>query len=124
MRVLGAVCLCAAACSDSSGIPAAESACLDTADAVAKAAQRCGMDYKATYDGFVISAANGSCSNVVSVRDEAALRNVCLPSIAAESCSDLFAGTLDPSCQGQLLHSIGAPMPAPLPAFAGVDFSE
>lgn len=79
-------------------------ACLDLADAVAKAAQRCGQDYQANYTAFVQNAANGNCTNIVAVRDEASLRAVCLPKFATITCADLLAGKIDASCVGQLQH--------------------
>src|SRR5262245_34410450 len=63
-------------------------ACLDTADAVAKAAQRCGQDYKANYDAFIQTGAGGQCSNIVQIRDEPTLRNTCLPSMIKIPCPD------------------------------------
>jgi hypothetical protein len=88
----------------SSGSASAAQACADTADAVAKAFQRCGQDYQASYDGFVKAATGGTCSNVVSIRDEASLRETCIPSLNNASCADLNAGKLDDSCRGQLQH--------------------
>ena len=81
-----------------------EQACLDTADAVAKAAQRCGGDYQANFDAFVKNAALGNCANVIQVRDEAALRQTCIPSFTTIQCPALTAGTLDPTCKSQLVH--------------------
>jgi hypothetical protein len=75
--------------------------CQDTADAVAKAAQRCGQDYKANYDAF--TAQFDGCASVKAVRDEASLRATCLPSLATITCEDLNATKLDDTCKGQLL---------------------
>lgn len=83
--------------------PAAQ-ACEDTADAVAKAAERCGGSYQANYDAFVQAAVGGNCNNTVSVRDRAALYDTCIPSFATISCADLTAGNIDATCRDQLLH--------------------
>jgi hypothetical protein len=104
------------ASSGGAGTSGPAQACLDTADATAKATQRCGQDYKMNYDAFINIVAKGNCSNVTQVRDEAALRGVCLPSLAAISCPDLMAGKLDASCKGQLLRP-AAFSPALAPAF-------
>jgi len=93
--------------SSGGGTPLTIKACEDAADAVAKAAQRCGQDYQASYDGFVQGAAGGSCSNVVSIRDETALRQTCLPSLSTVSCEDLMAVKLDASCKAQLQRPAG-----------------
>jgi hypothetical protein len=85
-----------------SGTEPPEQACLDTADAVGKAAQRCGLDYQKNYDAFVQTAAGGDCENVVRVRDENALRSTCFTSLQSVSCEDLKAAKLDASCQAQL----------------------
>jgi hypothetical protein len=77
-------------------------ACEDTADAVAKAAQRCGQDYQANYKAFIQAGAGGNCSNVVSIRDETELRQSCLPSLATISCEDLLAAKISASCNAQL----------------------
>jgi hypothetical protein len=77
--------------------------CEDTADAVAKAAERCGSDYQTNYDAFVDAATGGKgCSAIVSIRDETALREKCIPYFTDVSCEDLSAGTLDESCRQQL----------------------
>jgi hypothetical protein len=79
-------------------------ACLDTADAVAGAAERCGGDYQANYDAFIDGAAEGDCSNIVEVRDAGELYDECFPSLEAIACEDLLAGDLDASCREQLLR--------------------
>jgi hypothetical protein len=83
-------------------------ACVDTADAVAKAAVRCSNGsqaaYQPNYDQFIKDAANGDCNNIVSVRDENALRNTCIPSFATVPCADLQAGNIDGSCKAQLVR--------------------
>jgi hypothetical protein len=85
------------------------------ADAVAKRAVACNdtcvtdaggptpCTYQQEHDGFIIAAANGDCKNITAIRDEAALRNTCLPSLQTISCADLKAPNLDPSCKMQLL---------------------
>ena len=84
--------------------------CADTADAFAKAAQRCGSDYQASYNAFVGSF--GGCDKVVSIRDEASLRGTCLPSFSTISCADLTNAAIDATCKGQLLttKSFDAPI--------------
>jgi hypothetical protein len=83
-----------------------QQACLDTAKAVATAAQRCGQDYTANYNAFISSVAQGDCANIVQVRDETSLRGTCIPSFSTISCADLTAtpAKLDPTCSAQLLH--------------------
>lgn len=81
-----------------------EKACADTADAIAKAAQRCGEQYSASYDAFVATAAAGSCGNIVRARDELALRGTCFPALGAATCDDLRAGKIDVSCTAQLIR--------------------
>jgi hypothetical protein len=85
-------------------------ACNDTADAVAKAAQRCGSDYQSNYNAFVNAV--GTCEKIVQIRDETSLRSTCLPSLSTISCTDLMAGNLDASCKGQLLKSMSVETPA------------
>jgi hypothetical protein len=92
--------------------PAAEKACLDTADAVARAAVRCGCtapdagksncDYQTNYDAFIKTASGGSCKNIRRVRDEASLRNKCIPSLGTVSCADFLANRIDATCIDQL----------------------
>ena len=82
-------------------------ACLDMANAVAVAAERaCGQDYQTNYDGFVQSAANGNCQNIIQVRDESSLRSECMPWLAAATCAELSDPAAFPAaCKDQLLHS-------------------
>lgn len=91
--------------SDDGGNPAAAQACRDSADAVATAAERCGLDYQANYDAFVATAAKGDCKNIVRVRDEAALYDVCIPFVAEMTCEQLQNPSiaLPSECMGQLL---------------------
>lgn len=88
----------------------ASQTCADTADAFAKAAQRCGSDYQASYNAFVGSF--GGCDKVVSIRDEASLRGTCLPSFSTITCADLTNAAIDATCKGQLLttKSFDAPI--------------
>lgn len=105
MLLVAGVALSLAACADEDDAPSAqETACLDSADAFAKAAARCGLDYAEERDGFIRAAANGDCANIVMVRDEKALRNTCIPSLSTISCDDLLAINLDPTCRSQLLR--------------------
>jgi hypothetical protein len=85
------------------------------ADAVAKRAVACNdmcvadaggpvpCTYQNEHDSFIINAANGDCKNIVKIRDEAGLRNTCLPSLQNISCADLKSANLDPTCKQQLL---------------------
>jgi hypothetical protein len=102
--------LVAAACSswDTGTEPGngAELACLDTIEAFARAAERCGDDYKATYDALLQRNANGDCKNVRTIRDEAALRKTCLPFTKTQSCDDRRNGVIDPSCAEQLQRAL------------------
>jgi hypothetical protein len=101
--------LATAACSDddsssssgAAGKTGPAKACEDMADAVAKAAVRCGQTYQANYDAFTNQV--GGCANIKSVRDESGLRNTCMPSLGTISCEDLRAAKLDETCKAQLL---------------------
>ena len=84
----------------------AEQACLDTIEAFARAAERCGAEYKTTYDELLARNANGDCKNVRTIRDEAALRKTCLPFMQTQSCKDLHDGFVDPSCAAQLQRAL------------------
>lgn len=77
-------------------------ACLDTADAFAKAAMRCGGDYAAEHAAFIKDLAGGDC-NAVTIRNVAELRNRCFPSLATISCTDLMQQRFDPSCAEQIV---------------------
>lgn len=78
-------------------------ACNDHADAVAKAAKRCGQDYEANRQAFIKNAAMGDCANIT-VREMKQLRNTCIPSFDEIECSDLRAGKNDSSCASQLQY--------------------
>jgi hypothetical protein len=86
---------------------ASEKACLDTIDALARAAERCGGNYQANYDAALKNAADGDCKKVVSIRDEAALRGTCFTSLQAISCPDFMAAKLDATCKAQLQRPAG-----------------
>jgi hypothetical protein len=98
--------LAAAACSSwDTGTPterAGERACLDTCEALARAAERCGLEYRRAYEQALADVANGDCKNVTTVRDEASLRRACLPALATEDCGKVEANDHDPSCSKQL----------------------
>lgn len=95
-----------AACSSwDTGTPSGregERACLDTVEALARAAERCGLEYRRVYDEELAAVAAGDCKNVMSVRDEDKLRNVCLPSLATEDCKKIAANEHDEACSKQL----------------------
>jgi hypothetical protein len=86
----------------------AEQACLDTADAYGDMCARCfpadPSAYSSCYDA-ILQGVNGSCRQVVNVRDVEELYNQCLPWTEQVSCAALSSPTfaLDSSCQGQLL---------------------
>jgi hypothetical protein len=100
------VALAVAACSSwDTGTPegrVGERACLDTCEALARAAERCGDEYLRAYDRALADVADGDCKNVTSVRDEPQLRKVCLPALAVEPCSKVQANEHDPACSKQL----------------------
>jgi hypothetical protein len=84
----------------------AEQACLEMIDTFARAAERCGAEYKPTYDELLMRNANGDCKNVRTLRDEAALRKTCLPFVRTQSCTDQHDGLIDPSCAAQLQRAL------------------
>ena len=86
------------------GVSAAGQACLDTADAFAGAAMRCGGDPVAERKAFINNLANGDCDSV-SIRDEAELRSGCIPSFATIGCDDLKNQRFAPSCAEQIIRS-------------------
>ena len=74
-------------------------ACLDFADALAKAAQRCrASSYQVSYDKY----ARELCGTAVGIRDETSLRAECIPSLGELECSRVLAGDLDGSCRSQI----------------------
>jgi hypothetical protein len=90
--------------SDSGATTAAGQACLDTADAFAKAAQRCGADYTAQRNATIRDLANGDCESVT-IRNEAELRGLCFASLARISCADLTNQRFAPSCAEQIIRT-------------------
>jgi hypothetical protein len=85
----------------------AEQACNATLEAYARAAERCGEDYKTAYDTLLQANAAGDCKNVRSIRDERALRETCIPFVLALSCEEQANGKTDPSCARQLQRTAG-----------------
>ena len=79
-----------------------EKACLDVVEALARAGERCSLEYARIYDQILHDVANGDCKNVMSIRDEALLRDVCLPALATEACPKVTSGDHDASCSKQL----------------------
>lgn len=77
-------------------------ACVDTANAVAFAAQRCGELFADAFQAFVQAAAGGDCKNVKSIRDANALYTQCIPWIQKAKCADLQSGNLPDTCLSQL----------------------
>jgi len=77
-------------------------ACADTIEAFARTAERCGEDYRTTYDALVQRDAKGDCKNVSSIRDEFALRTRCIPFVQSLSCEDMAAGKTELACARQL----------------------
>lgn len=102
-----------AACSSwDTGTPPAdgpEKVCRTTIETFARAFERCGADYQSTYDSFLIHQADGDCKNVRSIRDEAALRATCLPSVMSAPCDDLLNGKTDATCAKQLVRTASVP---------------
>ena len=80
----------------------AELACIDTVEALARAAERCGAEYQRTHDMVLRDVANGDCKNVKAIRDEALLRSVCLATLRTDPCTQVLAGQHDPACSAQL----------------------
>ncbi len=83
---------------------AAGKACLDMAQAYAQVGARCGDTYEGAGTKFVNTLAGGDC-NSVSIRNEAELRNQCIPSFASLSCSDYVNGRFAPACAEQIIRS-------------------
>lgn len=79
-----------------------ELACAETVEAYARAAERCGQDYKTAYDELLRENAAGDCKNVRTIRDEPSLRQRCIPFIQSLTCKELADGKADPSCSRQL----------------------
>jgi len=82
---------------------AAGRACLDTADAFAKAQVRCsGGDLTAARTAFIRTLANGDCETVT-IRNERELRTGCIPVLATISCDALTNQRFPPACAGQIV---------------------
>ena len=92
------------AATDSGVATAAGKACIDTADAFAKAQVRCGAtDYAAAKAAVIRDLANGDCDSVT-ILDEAQLRRNCLPALATISCTALANQQFPPACAGQIIR--------------------
>lgn len=92
------------AATDSGVATAAGRACVDTADAFAKAQVRCGAtDYAAAKAAVIRDLANGDCDSV-SILNEAQLRASCLPALAVIRCADLANQQFPPACAGQIIR--------------------
>lgn len=89
---------------DSGATTAAGQACLDTADAFAKASARCGGDYTAARKAAIRDLASGDCDSVT-IRNEAELRRQCFPALASIGCADLTNQRFAPSCAEQIVRS-------------------
>jgi hypothetical protein len=108
----GLVMLAGGCSSSSSGNQSTVTDCVDTASAVANAMVRCKLStYQEAKAQFVDGVAAGNCDNVESVRDEAALRATCIPSLETISCNDLSGNRLDPSCTNQFARTSQAETP-------------
>ncbi len=85
--------------------PSTTQDCLDVEKAVTDAATRCGFTPAEVQelDSAFLQKINGSCTNVVDIRDESSLRTQCIPSFQTMTCNTFTSGTWDPSCKGQLL---------------------
>lgn len=89
---------------DSGVATAAGKACVDTADAFAKAQVRCGAsDYAAAKAAVIRDLANGDC-DTVTIRNETELRTGCFPALASIRCADLANQQFPPSCAGQIVR--------------------
>jgi hypothetical protein len=114
MRLVVAVALVVIGCGATRSDP--EQACVDAADAAAKAGARCGWDEGQTRTNFISEAAAGSCKNIVAVRDEMELRTTCFNWLATTSCTNITRYSfmvgqpqpLDASCVHQLIRGADA----------------
>ena len=78
--------------------------CCDLGKALAGVAVRCdGANQKTAFQQFEQQAAGGSCKHAQGLRDEVALRNVCLPWIGTATCEEVRAGLPD-ACVNQVVH--------------------
>lgn len=79
-------------------------ACEEMASAIAEASERCeDNDRAVAYQSYLEYAVNGSCHNVVGIRDNVALQNDCIPALSSIECSAFIRGTLSPACKDQLI---------------------
>jgi hypothetical protein len=93
------------ATADGGAATAAGKACLDTADAFAKAQVRCGaIDYAAARAAVIRDLANGDCESVT-IRKESELRAGCLPALATLSCANLANQRFPPACAEQIVRA-------------------
>jgi len=89
---------------DSGAATAAGKACVDTADAFAKAQVRCGAtDYARAKAAVIRDLANGDC-DTITIRNETELRTGCFPALASIRCADLANRQFPPSCAGQIIR--------------------
>ncbi len=89
---------------DGGAATAAGKACVDTADAFAKAQVRCGAtDYAAAKAAVIRDLANGDCETVT-IRNETELRTGCFPALASIRCANLANQQFPPSCAGQIVR--------------------
>ena len=85
-----------------------ERLCLEMADRLARATDRCSAGtYDAVFRAFEATA--GGCDNVKRVRDPAALQGACFDYFEGVACADLLAAGQDPAklpsaCHSQLLR--------------------
>lgn len=79
----------------------AEQACLDSAQAVAAAWERCGYDPEAKLQDVLFELR--SCEDVRRIRDEEALRAECFPALTTLDCTDLEADLFPEPCLEQIL---------------------
>ncbi len=86
------------------GLPPTTLACSETIAAVARAKERCGSSYDASYDSLLDATTGGSCANVTSIRDETQLCFECIPTLETLPCTDVASDKLPLSCQQQLQH--------------------
>ncbi len=79
-------------------------ACEDMASAVASASARCeDADREVAYQSYLELAVNGSCDNVVAIRDYEALRDACIPALSTIECNAFIQGNIPSVCIDQLI---------------------
>jgi hypothetical protein len=88
------------------GSPPPPQACADLVDALARANVRChgdaGPDYATTYQTLLTKLAGGDCNSVTGIKDEPALCERCIPSLATIACADILDERLPGTCNLQL----------------------